>query len=296
MRDIPAPLAAHLAGDATTLCHCWRVKRRDGQTLGFTDHDRDLAFDGTVFAAGSGFEASTTEEAGGLAAHGSDVKGAFSSDAITEADLAAGRYDGARVEVFRVNWADTSQRLLIKVQTIGEVTRTGTDFMAELRPLTHGLQQVQGRIYSRSCSAALGDRACGLVLTDGVHRGTGTLAAVISESRLSVSGINGFAGGAFARGTLEFLSGALAGAVVEISGDKREAGLTVIDLWLPLPALPGAGDRVRLTRGCDKSFATCRNLFGNGLNFQGFPHLPGADFAYSYADRDTVHDGGALFP
>lgn len=296
MRAVPPGLAAHLAGDATTLCHCWRVTRRDGAVLGFTDHDRSLVFDGLAFAAGSGFEASATEEESGLAPHGGDVRGGFSSEAISDADLAAGRYDGARVEVFRVNWANPADRLLLKVQIIGEVSRTGTDFTADLRPLAHLLAQPQGRTYGRSCSAALGDGACGLALADGVHRATGTIGAAPSESRIALAGIAGFPAGVFARGVAEFLSGALKGTAVDIAADGREQGLAVIDLWLPLPALPALGDSVRLTMGCDKTFATCRSRFGNGANFQGFPHLPGPDFTYSYADRDTVHDGGALFP
>lgn len=296
MRTFPPALAAHLAGDATTLCHCWRVTRADGTVLGFTDHDRDLAFDGTTFAAGSGFEASAMEAVDGLSAHASDVRGGFSSAAITEADLAAGRYDGARVEVFRVNWQDVGQRLLLKVETIGEVTRSGADFSAELRPFTHRLQQVRGRIFARTCSATLGDDACRLALVPGTHRATGAIAAVPSESRLAIAGVSGFAKDAFSRGTLDFRSGPLSGKAVDIAGDGRDGVLVVLDLWLPLAVLPLPGDAVRLTVGCDKSFATCRNRFGNGLNFQGFPHMPGADFAYSYADRDSVHDGGALFP
>ena len=44
MRTIPPDLAAHLERGATTLCHCWKLLRRDGAAFGFTDHDRDLAF------------------------------------------------------------------------------------------------------------------------------------------------------------------------------------------------------------------------------------------------------------
>lgn len=39
MKIIPAALAEHLKGDATTTCHCWKVTLKDGVTIGFTDHD-----------------------------------------------------------------------------------------------------------------------------------------------------------------------------------------------------------------------------------------------------------------
>ena len=50
-------LKAHLVGGATTVCNAWRLRRRDGQVLGFTDHDRHLVFDGTTFRADSGLGA-----------------------------------------------------------------------------------------------------------------------------------------------------------------------------------------------------------------------------------------------
>jgi len=92
MRTIGDNLKAHLAGDATTLCHCWRLTRRDGVVLGFTDHDRDLSFGGTLFRAESGYAASDIEAVAGLQAPSGEVAGALTSEAITEADIAAGRY------------------------------------------------------------------------------------------------------------------------------------------------------------------------------------------------------------
>jgi hypothetical protein len=73
MRKIDPDFAAHLAGDATTTCHCWRLTRRDGVVLGFTEHDRDISFAGTHFLAASGFSASDGEEATGLPASTSSV-------------------------------------------------------------------------------------------------------------------------------------------------------------------------------------------------------------------------------
>lgn len=51
MRALPAGLQSHLDSGATTLCWCWRITRNDGVAFGFTDHDRDLQFDGTSFEA-----------------------------------------------------------------------------------------------------------------------------------------------------------------------------------------------------------------------------------------------------
>ncbi len=91
--------------------------------LGFTDHDRDLAFDGTSFEAAAGFTASEIESGLGLRVDTMDAHSALNSDRIDEADLAAGRFDNALVEIFRVNWAEPSQRVLMRYGNLGEISR-----------------------------------------------------------------------------------------------------------------------------------------------------------------------------
>ena len=93
MRTIDPALAAHLATGATTLAHCWHLTRSDGVVLGFTDHDRDLAFAGTVFSAATGLDASAASAELGLAVGGGEVAGALSADSLSEAGLEAGLRD-----------------------------------------------------------------------------------------------------------------------------------------------------------------------------------------------------------
>ena len=52
-----------------------------------------------------------------------------------------------------------------------------------------------------------------------------------------------------------------------------------------LAAFPGAT--------CDKRWATCTGVFVNGLNFQGFPTIPGDDFLAVVAGPGGPNDGGA---
>ncbi len=290
MKTVPSALATHLSGDATTTCHCWRVTRRDGVVLGFTEHDHDLAFGGTSYLAASGFSKTEAEAASGLAAGTEEVAGGFSSEAIREDDLAAGRYDGARVELFLLNWAAPDQHMLLNAREIGEVSRAGGAFRAELRSLAHRLDQPQGRVYGRRCDATLGDSRCRVDLSG--WRGEGTVLAVTDPSRLAVSGPAGFPSGFFRHGLLAFANGVTAD--VE-SHETMADGTSELTLWLPLEEPVAVGASFTITAGCDRSFATCRARFSNHLNFRGFPHVPGADFAYSYADGERVHDGGPIF-
>lgn len=294
MRTVPATLKAHLAGDATTTCHAWRVTRRDGAVMGFTEHDHDLQFDDTVFLAASGFEASDWESSSGLAASAGEVAGALTSEAIAEADVAAGKYDGARVEIFLVNWAEPSQHLRLRVAEIGEVTRSEGFFRAELRGLAHKLDESRGRIYSRRCDARFGDSRCGKNVASADWRATGSVDEADAD-RMTVSGIADFPAGFFRYGTLRFTSGTNNGVTLDMEGHRKSGGEVVIDFWLPMAVAPEPGDTFEITAGCDKTFETCRVKFDNQRNFRGFPHMPGVDFSYSYADGETEHDGRPLY-
>src|SRR5581483_11124835 len=128
MKTLPAGMQDHLNSGATTLCWCWKIVRRDGAVQGFTDHDEDVVFDGTAYAAASGFTASEVDSSLGLSVDNLSVAGALSSDTLNEADLAAGRYDNAQIEIWRVNWMNPAQRVLMRKGTLGEVKRGKTAF------------------------------------------------------------------------------------------------------------------------------------------------------------------------
>lgn len=294
MRTIPTDLAAHLAGEVTTTCHCWKVSLRDGTVLGFTEHDEALTFGGVSFLAASGFQASESDSETGLAASSGEVAGGFSSEAVDEADLASGRYDGAKVELFLVNWQNSQQHVLLKMREIGEVTRAGGAFRAELRSFAHRLSQPQGRVYGRRCDAALGDVRCGVNL--GAFRGSGVVVSVDHMGRMMVSGLSGFAEGFFRQGRLTFTGGDNAGKSFDLDDHALRDAVAELSFWLPLDVAPKPGDIFTVTAGCDKTFTACKAKFANHLNFRGFPHVPGSDFAYAYVSGASVHDGKALFP
>ncbi|PWR19154.1 DUF2163 domain-containing protein [Zavarzinia compransoris] len=290
MKTLPPALAAHLAGGVTTLARCWLIQRRDGVSLGFTDHDVDLDFDGVTFHADSGFTASALESQPGLAVSNVDLEGALRSDAITEADLAAGRYDDAECRLYLVNWQDAGQRVLLRRGHIGEVTRGRSGYSAELRGLAHRLDQPAGRLFERRCAWTLGDARCGIDLAAPAFRAAVTVAAVEGRLGLRVGGIDDAADGTYSHGRLSFTAGVNAGLAIEVA-EQRGARLRLL---LPLPGMPAVGDAGVLTAGCDRRFATCGARFGNAVNFGGFPHMPGADFVLSYPNQGDGNDGASL--
>lgn len=286
MKTLPPGLAAHLKSGATTLCWCWRLECRDGSVLGFTDHDRDVAFGGTTYEAVAGFTATEIKDQVGLSVDNLEVESALSSGRLTEADLGSGRYDAAEVQIFRVNWQSPDQRLLMRSGSLGEVRRSGQTFAAEVRGLAHHLQQPKGRLFQYGCDADLGDARCGVDLTSATHRATAAVTAVVSARRYGVHGIAAFADGWFTRGLCTVTSGSSAGFRSEIKAHGARSSLIEIELWQEPPSPLAIGDGVALTAGCDKQLATCRDKFANALRFRGFPHMPGNDFVASFANRE----------
>jgi uncharacterized phage protein (TIGR02218 family) len=292
----PPGLAAHLEGEVTTVCHCWRLTRTDGTVLGFTDHDRPLTAAGTAFQPRTGFSATEARDTLGLAIDTVDIEGALSSAEISEADIAAGLYDDATVETLLVNWRDPTMATVLRSATVGRIARRDGAFVVELKSRMHALDQVNGRSLARRCDAELGDQRCRFDLDRDGYSAAGAVVSATTPELLRVSGLDGFPGGWFAHGVLDWSGGALAGRRSRITGHTKSEG--GVDLALQpgdLPG-PGAGDNFVVRAGCDKSFAICKAKFSNALNFQGFPHLPGNDAAYGYVVDGNVFDGGPLVP
>lgn len=286
MKTLVTGLQEHLDGGATTLAWCWRLTRQDGSRLGFTDHDRDIVFDGTTFEAASGFTASEIRDGVGLSVDNLEVTSAIRSDRLSEVDLGAGLYDDAQVEIFRVNWSAPEQRVLMRSGSLGEVRRDGTSFTAEVRGLAHYLQQPKGRLFQFTCDADLGDARCGVDLTGAAYSASGTVVAALSKRRFTVAGLAAYGDGWFSRGLLTFTSGPSVGVRCEVREHGVSAGgVVTIELWQQLGAPPVPGETFGIRAGCDKHFETCKGKFANGANFRGFPHMPGNDFVSGYAVR-----------
>jgi len=166
MRNVPADLQAHLDGYATTLCWLWKITRRDGLALGFTDHDQSLVIDGLSYQARSGLTPSEVERRLGFAIDNGAVQGALTSEAISAEDIKNGLYEDALIECFRVNWAKISQILKMSQGRLGAIRQKGQAFEAEWTGQAARLERSVGRVFSKICDAEFGDERCGLNRAD----------------------------------------------------------------------------------------------------------------------------------
>jgi len=294
MKSLSPDLQAHLDSGTTTLAWCWRLTRADGVSFGFTDHDQALNFEDTAFEPESGLTASEIRTGSDLSVDAQDAEGALTSDRITETDILAGLWDAAEVEVWRVNWADPGQRVLMRQGAIGEIRRGQTAFIAEIRSLAHILGQTVGRMFQSSCDADLGDGRCRIDLNDPAFTGTGAVLEPLRDRVSRAAGLGAFDPGWFAFGTVEWDSGENVGRRIEVLSHEVTDGIAILTL-LEAPVWPIAtGDTFTARAGCDKRIETCAAKFANSANFRGFPHIPGQDTILRYATRDGGHEGGVL--
>lgn len=296
MRAIPPALQEKLDSGSTMLCRCWVITRRDGVVQGFTDHDETIVLGEVACLADAGLDATEATERLGLQVDGAEISGALSDEALTEADLAAGRYDAASIETWLVDWSEPSLRVLLTTGVLGEVRRTGLAFTAEVRSLADRLNQESGRLYTAGCGADLGDARCKVDLNNPALRANGTVAALTGTSAFTADGLEGFADGWFTGGRLTFASGANSAIATEVKQHRVDDGNVTIALWQAVPESIMPGDTFIVTAGCDKRFSTCRDRFGNSANFRGFRHIPGNDFVMSYPSPGKAGNGGAASP
>lgn len=294
MKNLTSDFAAHLQTGATTLATCWILKRTDGFTLGFTDHDEPLTLKEVKCEPATGMTGSEMRQSQGFASDDQDISGILSSSAISEADLISGRYDGATIETWRVNWQSPDQKLHLRTGFLGEVKRTASSFQAEIRGLSVALEQERGRIYQYSCDATCGDQRCGLDLTRPDLHFDGSVLAITNQTSLAITFANRPLIGRLDLGQMTLQSGGAEGMVFDIMSHSQAGEYDQLELWLPIHDDVAPGDQVRVHVGCDKSFATCRDIYANQRNFRGFPHIPGNDFVLSAPDQHKARDGSSL--
>lgn len=278
-RTLGSDLVTHIAGTAHTRCNMLRLDLVDGTTLAITDHDRDLAFDlgdGSVtYDAGTGILPSDLSLSTGFSADDIEIEGPI-GDVVTSAAVLGGRYDDAVARLFQVNWSDLTNgavKLLRGYVVLAEVN--GGRFKLTIHSEATKFAQEVGRTISAYCDADFGDARCGYTVVPV----SATVTAVTDARSFTVSFTGTYANDYFNKGTVTFLTGALAGIrPVEVFDWSGTGGVA---LWTELPEPPIIGDTLELRQGCGKTRQDCI-AFANIVNFRGFPDVPGTDQVLRY--------------
>jgi uncharacterized phage protein (TIGR02218 family) len=268
-------MTAFLQPELTTSAFLWKIDRRDGVTLGFTSHDRDLWRGGLCYRAAPGMVPSAIERSDGFDADSVELAGALTSDALRADDLLAGRYDGAALSLVMVDWTDPEGEALPLVRgELGTVETAGEAFRVDLRGPASILEAPVCEETSPDCRASLGDLRCRIDMA-----GRRRMASVMSIADAVVTLDQSAADGIYAFGRLRWLDGSNAGLISVIAASIGGS----VTLREPPAFAVMPGTRIELSEGCDRRFSTCVSRFANAINFRGEPHLPGNDLLTRYA-------------
>jgi uncharacterized phage protein (TIGR02218 family) len=290
MKNISAGLKTAIAGGTTTLARLFEVITPSGNLYRFTDHDTDIFYNlaGPPPAIQHRWHASTGVSVSSIVSSSTNsqsstqVRVVYTEGFIEELACIKGDFDGASMLVAFLDWSDlTLGHGFLFEGVLGAFQNSfkGYGFF-ELFNKFAQLRRPLGAVYSPECRADLGDSRCGVDIN--ALSTSFSVTAVTGRSAFTATCSSGAAAKYFEQGTVVFNTGANAGRAVEVLTDPSGSTVRPIRIVLPFPADITIGDTGTLYAGCDKRIKTCKEKFGNAINFQGEPAVPGALFASGY--------------
>lgn len=314
MRNIPAPLLAHLQQSVTTTCRLLKITLREGvrlegdtsspaqRSFGFATLDQPVTYDdgdGPIeYSATNGFDPSAFASESTYAIANAEGYALISDDVdlgISIADIERGVLDDAQWRCYLVNFEDLSMgHVLLDAGDVGPVrTRYGMVWMPQLLSYVVRLRQPIGSVDSRTCRAKFGtppNTQTGCGVNAEVLWVAGTVTAVGAEPDAMFTGdvtttspVDPFPG------RVEWLTGDNVGR--QYWTDSFEAG--VVRLGEPTPFPIQVGDLYRIRPDCRKRYTEdCIGVWNNGLNFKGEPLIPVGDATSGQTPGAQLPGGG----
>ncbi len=183
-----------------------------------------------------------------------------------------GQLDGALLQLeraFMPSYADTSPgTVALFAGRISDLdcSRTGIDLKCRSHLELLNIQMPR-RLWQSSCTHVFGDAMCQF---DRASLAASFACLPGSVETQILSNINPTPAGLYVQGTIIGLTGANAGDSRTIA--QMANGAVMVKLAFLSP--PAVGDQFQLLPGCDRTLATCTNIFNNAVHFGGFPYVP----------------------
>lgn len=284
MKVIPIALEPQYDSGSSTLCHCLKITRSDGEVLAVTSADVDVTVDSVLYTSAHGLDVSGLVMQSGLAVNNLELTVIPDEEGlVNRADLLTGVWDNARFELFETNYLVPSDGKNVILQGVtGEVGVNAGSFVVEMRGLSTFLNQPIGIVTSKTCRAILGDAACTVDL--GPFTFTGTLTGVTSRRVVTDSG-RAEAADYFTEGTFTPTSGPNF-EPFQFSRRVKVFASGQFTFADPFPYEFEAGVTYTVKAGCRKRPEDCK-AFDNILNFQGEPHGRGIDVITATPEPDA---------
>lgn len=283
-RTLSSGMQSHLAGREHTRCSMLRIDLKDGTRFALTDHDFAISYDlsdgvGAVsYSPAAGVIPSDLDLSEGFEADDFEIEGPINEAGIANRiALLGGRFEDATVYLFQINHqAPADGVIAFSKGYVVDASIKGGRYAITIHTEISRFGQKVGRMISNVCDADFGDARCTRTPVTVV----GTVTSVTSSAEFGVSYSGTYADTFFRRGTVEFLTGDLAGTTKQEILEWTEAG--AIELWDRLAAVPEIGDTLTITQGCydpasgeAKTRNACVALGGDAEPFRGFADVPG---------------------
>ena len=262
---------------------------------GFLDGSADLWTNNEIYTPSDGMDASASRQAAGMKAASMEFAGVFSSTSITGADIRAGIYDDATLDVAWIDWRyPWMGAFRHNVLRLTDFEYDDEKWTAQATNLFSELRRKFGRQYGRTCWHAFMDAGCGISKTGGTTTFSAqAITAIVdagvnfrydegASSEIADTKVDNY----FRAGHLKFLTGNNKGKIypikksfVQVGGGGGSNDARVV-LQFPTRADLQVGDTFNLIAGCDKTIEACGSttLAGgvdNHVKFGGYPQMPG---------------------
>jgi uncharacterized phage protein (TIGR02218 family) len=247
-----------------------------GSILRYSAAATALIVNGQTFASGPKFERSKTKVVIGVQVDELDIK-VYPEPTDLIGDLPfleaawQGQLDGALLQLeraFMPAYGDTSPGTVVlfsgRISDI-DCSRTGIDMKCRSHLELLNIQMPR-RLWQASCTHIFGGPMCqfnraSLAVT--FPAGAGSTQTAITGAPSSTT--------PFALGTITGTTGANAGYSRTVA-EFVSGGTVTVKLAFLSPV--ANGDEFQLLPGCDRTIATCTNVFNNAVHFGGFPYIP----------------------
>lgn len=272
--------------------HCWKLSLQfDGKTFFWTDYQHSLTlWDGVTYTKQEGGDSSAREALATLEPANKTLKGFAKIDlgaALTSTEIRNGALVGAYLDEYVVDYRTPWLAPVDFVRYfVKSATYDASLWQLECEGLTYVFEDQIGEYWGPFCRAELfsqGLRKCNLnqsayttfSAVDAVYTGS------TNRVQFRCNAVGPLTDPSYANdGKVYFQTGANVGrwGIVK-QWDIFSPGIALCSLQQPLPYPIAIGDSIIVYPGCDKTISTCASKFGNSINFQGEPYIPGGDAA-----------------
>lgn len=277
MKNISIGLKAAI--ESGNICYLYRIEGKDGTVRRFTDHNANVVVGGETYIPSAGVGRIKMKATNNAEVSNQEI-GATVLD-MPDDELKSGKWDNSQIEVSIASWQTPSAgKLTVFKGSLGVIQWTDEGFRADIQNYLRDLGRNIGATVTANCRHELyGQNGPGKIGFCGVnkesYKSVVTISNVLTQRlkfKIANTGRPDKWGSA---GYLKFTSGNNAGLTYEVKVHRVEGGDLgeSVELFLPCLANVTTGTTAELFAGCDKTLQTCKEKFGNVVNFGGFPHL-----------------------